>query len=39
MFYKPFGAASGLYELGHAIAGGEHIEQLTGMVEITIVEE
>lgn len=34
MFYDNFGTASGLYELGHVIAGGEHIRNLSGMITI-----
>lgn len=34
MFYKSFGSASGLYELGHAISGADQIINLSGMVEI-----
>ncbi|QJT11202.1 hypothetical protein DQK91_16420 [Oceanidesulfovibrio marinus] len=34
MFYGSFGSASGLYELGHAITGREHIKQLSGTIRI-----
>jgi hypothetical protein len=34
MFYGSFGSASGLYELGHAISGSEHIQGLSGTIEI-----
>ena len=34
MFYKDFGSASGLYELGHAITGGEHIPEMSGTMQI-----
>jgi len=34
MFYKTFGTASGLYELGHAVSGMEHIKDLSGMIKI-----
>lgn len=34
MFYKDFGSASGLYELGHAVSGTQHIRQLSGTVTI-----
>lgn len=36
MFYKEFGSASGLYELGHAISGSEHIQVMSGTIEIEI---
>lgn len=34
MFYKDFGTASGLYELGDAISGVEHIKHMFGTIEI-----
>lgn len=34
MFYKDFGTASGLYELGHAVSGVEHIQNMSGTIEI-----
>lgn len=34
MFYKKFGSASGLYELGEAIAGAEHIPNMSGTLKI-----
>lgn len=34
MFYGDFGSASGLYELGHVISGGEYIKDMSGTVEI-----
>lgn len=34
MFYKDFGSASGLYELGHAVSGGEHIQGMSGTIRI-----
>jgi hypothetical protein len=34
MFYKDFGPARGLYELGHAIAGSEHIPEMSGTIQI-----
>lgn len=34
MFYKDFGTASGLYELGHAVSGMEHIKDFSGMIKI-----
>lgn len=37
MFYDRFGSASGLYELGQAIQGEEHIRSLAGTVKIEAV--
>ena len=34
MFYGRFGHATGLYELGHAISGSEHISGMSGMLLI-----
>ena len=34
MFYDSFGSASGLYELGNVISGGEHIKNISGMIKI-----
>ncbi|HEY9128664.1 MAG TPA: cyclophilin-like fold protein [Sulfurovum sp.] len=34
MFYKDFGTASGLYELGEAVSGVEHIKNMYGTIEI-----
>lgn len=34
MFYQDFGKASGLYELGHAVSGTEHIRSLSGTISI-----
>jgi hypothetical protein len=34
MFYENFGSASGLYELGHAVLGSEHINGMTGTIQI-----
>ena len=34
MFYDSFGSASGLYELGQAISGSEHIKGMSGKIEI-----
>ena len=34
MFYEDFGSASGLYELGHAILGIEHIKNMSGTIKI-----
>ena len=34
MFYEDFGKASGLYDLGHAVSGIEHIPSLSGTISI-----
>jgi hypothetical protein len=34
MFYSRFGTATGLYELGHAVSGGEYIQRMSGTIEI-----
>ncbi|MBC04858.1 cyclophilin-like fold protein [Thalassospira sp.] len=34
MFYKGFGSASGLYELGHAVSGADQITSLSGTIQI-----
>jgi len=34
MFYGKFGSASGLYELGNAISGSEHIKNISGTIQI-----
>jgi len=34
LFYKDFGSASGLYELGHAISGSEYIIEMSGAIQI-----
>ncbi len=34
MFYGDFGSATGLYELGHAVSGSEHIQEMTGTLHI-----
>jgi hypothetical protein len=34
MFYKEFGEANGLYELGRCIKGCEHIKNISGKIEI-----
>lgn len=34
MFYDSFGSASGLYELGYAVSGSEHINEMTGTIQI-----
>lgn len=39
MFYGNFGSASGLYELGKAVSGSEHIKHMTGTIQIEKMEE
>ncbi|MDN5377748.1 MAG: hypothetical protein PWQ42_1044 [Sulfurospirillum sp.] len=39
MFYKDFGSAGGLYELGEAIFGKEDIKGLEGMITIKKVDK
>ena len=34
MFYGSFGSAAGLYTLGHAVSGGEHIQGMSGAIRI-----
>lgn len=34
MFYKDFGSAAGLYELGHDISGSEYIQKMSGTILI-----
>ncbi|WP_419659997.1 conserved uncharacterized protein, DUF369 [Desulfosarcina variabilis str. Montpellier] len=34
MFYKDFGAATGLYELGHAVSGSEYIKDMSGAIRV-----
>ena len=34
MFYGRFGAAAGLYTLGHAVSGGEHIQGMSSTIRI-----
>ncbi|SIQ92188.1 cyclophilin-like fold protein [Halanaerobium kushneri] len=34
MFYGDFGSASGLYELGKVVSGGENIASLSGIIKI-----
>lgn len=34
IFYKDFGSASGLYELGKAISGLEYMKSMSGIIEI-----
>lgn len=38
MFYKDFGSASGLYELGDVVSGKEHIKNMSGTIVIKIVD-
>lgn len=38
MFYGSFGSASGLYELGHALSGSEHIRNMSGTIQIKKME-
>lgn len=38
MFYDNFGAATGLYELGHAVSGREHINEMTGTILVEKVQ-
>ena len=35
MFYKKFGSAAGLYELGEAVSGEEYINRMSGSLRIT----
>ena len=34
MFFKDFGSASGLYELGNAVSGNENIQGISGTLQI-----
>ena len=34
MFYGDFGSASGLYELGFAVSGGENIKEMSGTIQV-----
>ncbi len=34
MFYEKFGSASGLYDLGEVVSGGEYIRSMSGEIEI-----
>ena len=34
MFYGSFSSAAGLYELGHAVSGSEHIQGMSGNIRI-----
>ncbi|MDV3427070.1 MAG: hypothetical protein LIR50_07785 [Bacillota bacterium] len=35
MFYGSFSPASGLYELGHTVSGGEYIRSMSGTIKLT----
>lgn len=37
IFYGDASPAGGLYELGHAISGNEHISSMSGTIEVTQV--
>ncbi|WP_424767865.1 cyclophilin-like fold protein [Paenibacillus sp. sgz302251] len=39
MFYDSFASASGLFELGRAISGFDHIENMSGVIQIEKVEQ
>ncbi len=34
MFFGNFGSAEGLYELGHAVSGSDHIKDMAGMIRV-----
>ena len=38
IFYKDFGTANGLYEIGNILSGKEHIENISGTIEVTRIE-
>ena len=38
IFYEDFGKGSELYMLGEVISGKEYIENMSGTIEITIVD-
>lgn len=38
LFYDDFRSASGLYELGHAVSGSEHISAMSGTIQIERTE-
>lgn len=38
MFYKDFGSASGLYELGKVVSGKEYIKDMSGNIEIKVID-
>jgi hypothetical protein len=39
MYYGSFGRYRGLYDLGIAVSGGEHIKELTGEISVTKVSD
>ncbi|WKY47805.1 cyclophilin-like fold protein [Eubacteriaceae bacterium ES3] len=39
MYYKDFGKASGLYELGQVVSGKENISKLSGEIQIEILKD
>jgi hypothetical protein len=39
MYYGSFGRYQGLYDLGIAVSGGEHIKELTGEISVTKVPD
>lgn len=39
MYYGSFGRYSGLYDLGIAVSGGEHIKELTGEISVTKISD
>ena len=39
MYYGSFGRYRGLYDLGIAVSGGEHIKELTGEISVTKVPD
>ena len=39
MFYAPCSPNDSLYELGNAVSGAEHIENLSGTITVSAVEE
>lgn len=38
MFYKDFGSAGGLYELGKVILGAEYIKNMSGTIEVEKID-
>ena len=39
MYYGSFGRYRGLYDLGTAMSGGEHIKELTGEISVTKISD
>ena len=39
MYYGSFGRYQGLYDLGTAMSGGEHIKELTGEISVTKISD